>query len=145
MLEQFNTSASITVILLMFLAVMTGFVGTIGLSGTLGVNVLERAREFGIMRSIGATSTKLNRMIILEGILLSVAAWILGIVLAVPLTILSGNILGDALMGTATGFCLNLPGIFGWLAVSVAGAYVAGLLPCSRVNRMVVRDALSYE
>ncbi|HEX2945250.1 MAG TPA: ABC transporter permease [Clostridia bacterium] len=145
MLEQFNTSASITVILLMFLAVMTGFVGTIGLSGTLSINVLERAREFGVMRSIGAANTKLNRMIVLEGILLSITAWILGILLAIPLTVLSGKMLGEALMGTAVGFHLNLPGVIGWLVVSVAGAYLAGLLPCIKVNRMVIREVLSYE
>jgi putative ABC transport system permease protein len=107
--------------------------------------VLERAREFGIMRSIGATNAKLKRMIILEGILFSITAWILGSVLAVPLTILSGKMLGDALLGTAVGFYLNLPGVFSWLAVSVAGAYIAGLLLCIRINRMVVREVLSYE
>ncbi|MBP7177160.1 MAG: FtsX-like permease family protein [Thermoclostridium sp.] len=145
MLEQFSTSTSITVILLMFLAIMIGIVGTIGLSATLSINVIERSREFGVMRSVGATNEKLNRMIIVEGILLTIAAWILGLALSVPLTILSGNMLGDALMGTAAGFHLNLPGVLIWLAVSICGAYIAGLLPCIKINRMVTREVLSYE
>ena len=47
--------------MLMFMSVLIAAVGAIGLAGTLSINVLERRREIGVMRAIGASSFTIAR------------------------------------------------------------------------------------
>ncbi|NLL07025.1 MAG: ABC transporter permease [Clostridiaceae bacterium] len=145
MLEQFSTSSSITVILLLFLSLMISCVGAIGLSGTLSLNVLERAKELGIMRSIGGDNKRLNTMIIAEGTILVLIAWFFSLFLSLPLTMVSNNMLGEALFATPLGFKLNYQGVVIWLVVSIIASFLAGLFPCIKINKMVTREVLAYQ
>jgi len=60
----------ITVILLAIMAAIVAVVGSIGLSGVLSLSVLERRREIGVMRAIGASSGHVARLFIGEGLTL---------------------------------------------------------------------------
>jgi putative ABC transport system permease protein len=58
------------VIFLLIMAVLTAFVGSIGLTGTMSINVLERTREIGVMRTIGAVDTVIMQSVIIEGLVI---------------------------------------------------------------------------
>lgn len=129
--------------LLLFISGMTALVGIIGLSGMLSLNVLERAREIGIMRLIGGSNQLLNKLIISEGTLLMIIAWGIGLIFSLPLTAITGGLLGEALFATPLTLCVNSIGIGIWLVLSILASFISGIFPCIKMNRMVTRDVLS--
>ncbi len=58
------------VIFLLIMAVLTAFVGSIGLTGTMSINVLERTREIGVMRTIGAVDSVIIQSVIIEALVI---------------------------------------------------------------------------
>ena len=65
--------------LLLTLAALIALVGAIGLAGTLSINVLERRREIGVMRAIGASGLTIASLFIGEGLILGLLAWLIAI------------------------------------------------------------------
>ncbi|MBG0786369.1 MAG: ABC transporter permease, partial [Anaerolineaceae bacterium] len=75
--------------LTIFLLIMAGLiamVGSIGLTGTMSMNVMERTREIGVMRAIGATDAQVMRQVIIEGTLIGLMSWVIAVILAFPLS-----------------------------------------------------------
>jgi predicted lysophospholipase L1 biosynthesis ABC-type transport system permease subunit len=64
--ETATKSVNTLVIFLLIMAVLTAVVGSIGLTGTMSINVLERTREIGVMRTIGAVDTFIMQSVIIE-------------------------------------------------------------------------------
>ncbi len=69
-LRTASESLDILVSFLLIMAVLTASVGSMGLAGAMGMNVLERTREIGIMRSIGATDREILRLVVAEGVVI---------------------------------------------------------------------------
>ncbi len=63
---------------LMLMAVLTAIVGSIGLMGTMSMNVLDRTREIGVLRAIGASDRAVMNLVIVEGVLIGLISWVLG-------------------------------------------------------------------
>jgi putative ABC transport system permease protein len=87
-LNNATESLDILVIFLLIMAILTAIVGAMGLTGTMGMNVLERTREIGIMRAIGAADREVMRMVIVEGVVIGGISWVLGLFLSIPFTYL---------------------------------------------------------
>jgi putative ABC transport system permease protein len=83
---------SMIITLLAVMAIVIGAVGGIALSGVLSLNVLERTREIGVMRAIGASSGAIARLFIGEGLILGWLSW----AIAVPLSIPAGRLMTQA-------------------------------------------------
>jgi putative ABC transport system permease protein len=115
----------------------------IALANTLGVNVLERTRELGVLRAIGATRGQVQRMIVAESLLLS-ALGVLGGALA-------GIGLGYGLVGAINrgglSFSYSFPveGIALAALVGLAFGVLAALLPARRASRLNIVTALRWE
>ena len=71
-LKTASESLDILVTFLLIMAILTAVVGSMGLTGTMGMNVLERTREIGVMRSIGAVDAEIMRTVIVEGVVIGV-------------------------------------------------------------------------
>ncbi|MBN1581825.1 MAG: ABC transporter permease [Anaerolineae bacterium] len=131
-----------------FLLVMAGLlavVGGLGLAATMGLNVLERTREIGVLRAIGATNRALQGIIVVEGVLIGLLSWVLGSLLSYPLgNLLSGGV-GMAFLGTWTDYVFSYPGVGLWLLVAVVVSAAASFWPARRAARLSVREALAYE
>ena len=65
--------------MLLTMSALIAFVGAIGLAGTLSINVLERRREIGVMRAIGASSFQIARLFVGEGLILGLMAWVIAV------------------------------------------------------------------
>ena len=135
----------ILIYLLLVMAVLIALVGGLGLTGTMSMNVLERTREIGVLRSIGAESGVIFQMVVVEGLLIGVMAWVLAIPLAIPLTHLLDNGLGSALMTLPLTYMLSDDGIFIWLVIVIILSTLASLLPARNATHLTVRDVLAYE
>ncbi|MBN1875926.1 MAG: FtsX-like permease family protein [Anaerolineae bacterium] len=143
--NEANASFGIIVTLLMVMAVLLAIVGGLGLMGTMSINVLERTREIGVLRAIGAPNRGVARVFIIEGIAIGVMSWGLGAILAVPLGKLLSDAVGLPLMGTPLTFSYSVLGVWVWLAVVVILSALASFIPARNASRLTVREVLAYE
>jgi putative ABC transport system permease protein len=130
---------------LMIMASLIAIVGSIGLTGTLSMNVLERTREIGIMRSIGANNRTLRNLVMVEGVLIGLISWFLGTLLAFPISFLMANAINFALFGTTVAFTFTPNGIFVWLVVVLILSVLASVMPARNSARLTIREVLAYE
>jgi putative ABC transport system permease protein len=138
-------SVNILVIFLLIMAILTAFVGSIGLTGTMSINVLERTREIGVMRTIGAVDLVIMQSVIIEGLVIGLITWILAIGLSFPISYLLLTIVGEAMMGSAMSLSFTPLGILIWLAVVIILSGVASILPARNAARLTINEVLAYE
>jgi putative ABC transport system permease protein len=127
------------------MALLTALVGSIGLTGTMGMNVLERTREIGVMRSIGAVDKEIMRTVIVEGMVIGSISWFLGALLSFPFTYLLSYIISVAVFHSPIGVHFTILGFVIWLLVVLVLSAVASVLPARNAARLTIRDVLAYE
>jgi len=138
-------SLDILVTFLLIMALLTAVVGSMGLMGTMGMNVLERTREIGIMRSIGAVDSEVMRTVIVEGVLIGGIAWLIGALLSFPITYLLSDIISLAIFQSPIAVHFTYQGFAIWLLVVLALSAVASILPARNAARLTIREVLAYE
>jgi putative ABC transport system permease protein len=113
--------------------------------GTMSINVIERTREIGVMRAVGASDGSVLKIFMVEGLFIGVLSWFVGALLALPI----GKLLSDAVGIAFTDFPLNytfsVRGTLLWLAVVLVLAALASFLPSRSASRLTVREVLAYE
>ena len=133
------------VALLLVMAILLALVGGLGLMGTMSINVLERTREIGVLRAIGAPNRGVAKVFILEGITIGLLSWSMGSLLAIPLTQGLNAALGTATMGTALTYSYSMPGLWLWLVIVLMLSALASFIPARNASRLTVREVLAYE
>lgn len=134
----------IYVFLIVMSAIIAG-VGGLGLMTTMSVNVLERRREMGVLRAIGATSRMIGMIVLGEGLAIGLLAWTIAAIAAWPISKALGNLLVRLLFRGGLEFKFEFLGLVIWLACSIVLGAIASLLPAWRASRTTLREALSYE
>ena len=127
------------------MVVLTAIVGTIGLMSTMAMNVVERRREIGVMRAIGASSVSIVAMFVVEGMLVGGLSWLLAAPLSYPAARLFSDVIGQALLTMPLDFVYAADGMLLWLLIVFALSALASLLPALRAARVSVRETLAYE
>ena len=127
------------------MSVLVAIVGGLGLAGTMGLNVLERTREIGVMRSIGATSTNISSIVVIEGLITGLVSFILAIPFSFPISYAFGFALGKALFGTPLSFAFEIQGVVIWFFVVTILSAVASFTPARKASLISIRDTLAYE
>jgi putative ABC transport system permease protein len=135
----------VIVALLLVMAILLALVGGLGLMGTMSINVLERTREVGVLRAIGASDRGVAQVFILEGIAVGLLSWLAGSVLAIPMSQGLNQALGGAMMGTSLTYAYSMPGLWLWLVVVIGLSALASFIPASNASRLTVREVLAYE
>ncbi len=130
---------------LLFLAVLTALVGSIGLTGTMSMNVLERTREIGILRAIGASDQTLMNMILVEGMLIGLISYVLGALLAFPISKLLADSISLAVFDAPSNFGFTPLGFGIWLGLVIVLSFAASVIPARNATRLTVREVLAYE
>ncbi len=130
---------------LIIMSSMIGGVGGLGLMTTMSLNVLERRREMGVMRAIGATPRAILLMLVAEGSIVGFASWALAALVAWPLGKGLGDFLVAKMFKSGLDFTFELRGLAVWLAVSLILGAIASFVPAWDATRHPVREALSYE
>jgi putative ABC transport system permease protein len=142
---QSQTQFGIITSLLMIMAVLIAVVGGLGLMGTMSMNVLERTREIGVMRAIGASDGSILSIVITEGILIGMISWTLGAAIAFPVSKVLSDQVGVIFLGTPFSYTYSMFGSLLWLAIAIVLAAIASFLPAWNASRLTVRDVLAYE
>lgn len=144
-LRTASESLDILVTFLLIMALLTASVGSMGLAGAMSMNVLERTREIGIMRSVGATDREILRLVLVEGVIIGGLSWILGVLLSFPITYLLSSILSLAIFRSPIDVKFTLEGFGLWLLVVLALSALASILPARSAARLTIREVLAYE
>jgi putative ABC transport system permease protein len=144
-LSTASESLGILVTFLLIMALLTASVGSMGLAGTMGMNVLERTREIGIMRSIGAVDREIMRTVIVEGMVIGGISWALGAILSFPITYGLSWIVSLAIFNSMIAVHFTWLGFVIWLAVVLVLSALASILPARNAASLTIREVLAYE
>jgi putative ABC transport system permease protein len=131
--------------LLVIVAIVLAAVGGLGLMGTMSINVLERTREIGVMRAIGAATSAILKIVLFEGVFIGALSWLGGVLIALPLSKLISDAVGQLLLRSPLDYAFSTGGMLGWLAFITVLAIIASLLPALNAARLTVREVLAYE
>ncbi|MCK5629368.1 MAG: ABC transporter permease, partial [Nanoarchaeota archaeon] len=140
--ETLNNILNYVTWFLVFIAMISLVVGAVGISNTMFTAVLERRKEIGIMKSIGAKNSNILLLFLIESGVLGLVGGIIGIIVGVALS-KSVEILGTLILGTQliqahyTMFWILGPLVFSFIIGSLSGA-----LPAMQAAKMKPVDAL---
>jgi putative ABC transport system permease protein len=133
------------VVFLLIMAILTAIVGSMGLTGTMGMNVLERTREIGIMRAIGADDRAVMRTVIAEGVVIGMISFVLAVLLSIPFTYLLSTIVSLAVFQSPIDVVFTYTGYAIWLGLVLVLSALASILPARNAARLTIREVLAYE
>jgi putative ABC transport system permease protein len=142
---QADSQFSMIITMLLALAVIVALVGGIGLMGSLSISVVERTREIGVMRAIGAGSARLMSMFVLEGVLQGLFSWLLAVPISFALAKPLANALGQTMFEANLDFAYNYEAVVIWLFVILLISALASVLPARNATAISVRESLAYE
>ncbi|MBN2881707.1 ABC transporter permease [Candidatus Woesearchaeota archaeon] len=143
-LNQVNSILGGVQIFVYIIAGISILVSGIGISNTMFTSVLERTKDIGIMKSIGATNRTIFTLFLIESGLLGMIGGIIGVILgssiAVGLAALGRQAMGLDLIQARISFAL----IFGAISFSFIIGTVSGLIPAIKASKQNPVEALSY-
>jgi len=145
MRENASLGVNTLVIFLMIMAILTAFVGSIGLTGTMSINVLERTREIGVMRTIGAVDFVIMQSVIIEGLVIGLITWLLAIGVSFPISNALLEIIGQTMSGSTFDLHFTPTGITIWLGVIIVLSIIASIMPARNAARLTINEVLAYE
>lgn len=116
-------------------------IAVIGIVNTLGLSVIERTREIGLLRAVGMSRAKLRRMIMLESVTIAV----LGAVLGMALGLLIGVLLQRVLKDDLTSLGLPFGQLLLFLVIAIVVGVLAAVVPAVRAARLNVLEAIATE
>ena len=145
LLESFGTILNILTAFLLGIAAISLLVGGIGIANTMYTSVLERTKEIGIMKSIGAKNSDILKIFLIESALLGLAGGTIGIIFGITISkiieYIAINQLGTTLLQAATPIAL----IAGCLIFAIAAGALSGILPAYQAAKIKPVEALRYE
>ncbi|MBS3159177.1 ABC transporter permease [Candidatus Woesearchaeota archaeon] len=143
--ESFSKILNIVQVVLIGIAAISLFIGGIGIMNTMYTSVLERTKEIGIMKAIGATNKDILSIFLIESGLLGLIGGIIGIILGIiigkSVELIAAQTLGTNLLQTSFPWYL----ISGALAFSFLIGTISGSLPAIKASKLKPVDALKYE
>jgi ABC-type antimicrobial peptide transport system permease subunit len=141
--ESSLEASKILSILLYAMTIIVGTIGGIGIANTLTLNVLERRREIGIMRSLGGLNQHLVQVFITEALIMGAAGFVLGLMLGYPLARLLVWLMSNVLFPLDFIFPLGM--VVSAMLFTLLLTAVASIGPALGAARLKVSHALRYE
>ena len=142
-LEQINQILGVMQIILVGIAAVSLLVGAIGIMNSMYTSVMERTKEIGIMKSIGARNSDVLQIFLIEAGLIGLVGGVLGTALGTGMALVIGPIAKEA------GFPLIIQIEYSVLVLGLVFAFVvgmlSGILPAYQASKLKPVDALRYE
>jgi len=130
---------------LLVMALLTAMVGSIGLAGAMSMNVLERTREIGVLRSIGAYNGIVSKLVIVEGLVIGLISYAVAVLVSFPITSMLSNVISVAIFNSPAKMTLTATGFLSWFGLVALLSVVASLAPARNATRLTIREVLAYE
>ncbi len=143
--SEFTQVFNIILFVLLIMAGLLAIVGSLGLTGSLGINILERTREIGVLRAIGAANHAVVKIVLLEGLVVSLISWIFGAITSLFSSPILAAVVIYAVLKTGMNFRYSYIGLIIWLGVVLLIGVFASLFPARKAALLQVREVLDYE
>ncbi|MBI4146731.1 ABC transporter permease [Candidatus Woesearchaeota archaeon] len=145
LIESFNAVFNIIQVVFVGIAAISLFVGGIGIMNTMFTAVLERTREIGIMKAIGARNKDIMTIFMTESSILGLAGGILGSIFGLAISKIAQYAVNN-IFGEGTLYAAIPPGIIiGVLLFSIFTGAISGILPARRAALLKPVEALRDE
>ena len=139
-----SNNLRVIALLLIAMAVIVASVGGIALSGVLSISVLERRREIGVLRAIGAAPGTIRTLFLSEGLILGWLSWLLTLAFSYPVGVALAQRVADTI-GISIVFRFSWPAVAAWLLLASLIGVLASLGPAQGAIRASVQESLAYE
>ncbi|MFZ4547493.1 MAG: ABC transporter permease [Bacteroidales bacterium] len=138
---------NIILMTIVFLSFLVLVVSAIGMASATGINIMERTREIGVMRAIGATPKKIYSLFVMEGTITSVLSIALGLIFSLPLSKLAAIFFGNLMLGKEAElqFAFSPLGFGITVVVTILFGWLASRIPAKSAIKVPTHKALSYE
>ena len=137
----------IILMIILFLSLLVLSVSAMGMGSAMGINVIERTREIGVLRAIGATPKMIIQLFVVEGFVISALSVAVGLLLALPMSSLAAKFFGELILGgnTPLDFAFSEMGFAITLIVTLLFGYIASRVPANKATEITVQEAIAYE
>lgn len=125
------------------MALVIALVGLFGLAAATAIQVAERTRELGILKTLGASDRRILRIVLGEAVAVGAASAVLAVVLSFPVSLAATALLGSNGLLANPALDVAPVALVGWPVVLVLGSAIAAWLPARRAARLTVRAALA--
>ncbi len=141
----FSEPFDIILMVLVIMAALLAIVGSLSLAGTMGINVMERTREIGVLRSVGASNLAVRQVVVVEAVVIALISWFLVVIISGPSSAAMAGAVIFAVLETSLTFQYSFFGLGIWLIVVVIIGIFSSLAPAGKAVRLTVREVLDYE
>lgn len=135
---------SLVTSMLLALSVIVAIVGGIALMGALSIGVIERTKEIGVLRAVGARSHTILGIFVMEGVLQGMISWLIAVPLSILVSPLAASQLGHIMFGATLDYQYNWMAVLIWLGLIVIVSLLASMMPARGATKISVRDSLAY-
>ena len=135
---------AIVIWMMLALSIIVALVGGLALMGALSIGVIERTKEIGVLRAIGARSRTILGIFVMEGLLQGLLSWLIAMPLSFLVSPVLANALGNTMFGATLDYQYNWSAVMVWLGTVLVISIVASVLPARNATRISVRDSLAY-
>ncbi|HTP02496.1 MAG TPA: FtsX-like permease family protein [Anaerolineales bacterium] len=134
----------IVIDMMLALSVIVALVGGIALMGALSIGVIERTKEIGVLRAVGARSRTILGIFVMEGILQGVLSCLIAIPVSLLTSPLLAEALGKAMFGASLDYGYNWQAVGVWFGIMLFISAIASIVPANSATQISVRDSLAY-
>jgi putative ABC transport system permease protein len=127
------------------LEVLTLVIAIIGIVNNLLSNVIDRTREIGVLRSLGATRLQVRRIFLFQSGLMGFTGALVGLFAGWAVGMIHIKRLSQILSGFSVTTYFSVGAIIGAFALAVVFAALAGLVPAAKAANLSLHEALKYE
>ncbi|MCD4703740.1 MAG: ABC transporter permease [Methanosarcinaceae archaeon] len=145
--SQLDSMSEIMDSISLFLGAIAGvslIVGSVGIANTMFTSVMERTKDIGTMKAIGATNKDILMIFLFNSAMVGLVGGVLGILLSIGLTSML-PMFGLAIMRSSTGSTISIDLIIIGISIAVFVGVVSGVVPAYNASKMKPVDALRYE
>ena len=144
-IEVLEDHFEIIYLMILTLTIIVLFIGANGIILSMRTNIIERTREIGVLKAIGAGRSLLLVIIIGEGLFIGLSSWLFAIIISIPISYLVTSGIGMVLIQQPLPL---VPSIYSYiiaLPLMLAISAFACYWPASGTAKLSVREALMYE
>lgn len=131
--------------LLLTVGGVLALVAAIGLTGTMTLNVLEQTREIGVIRALGATSSAIRRLLIIQGLAVAAIGAAVGIGQSVAVALALRATISSTLLSADLPWAFSWSGVAIWIVIALTIGGLAATRPARVAAKLTVKDTLAYE
>ena len=143
--DQNDLMFTIIVAILILMALLLAAVGGLGLTTTMSINIMERIREIGVLRAVGASNVSVRQIVLAEGIVIGMLSWLIGLLFSIPVSAFLSDQVGLALLNVPLTYHYSLLSAVIWFFALMVIAVAASLGPARDAVRLTIREVLAYE